>query len=129
MAPSENEGIREGAHALRLSEVECAKASFCETVMVFMASLLPLVRSDANFCRERHDRADRPHHRPAIPILINSKIKEYWDDVWQQTNRDRKLIYSTEILGILYRVFVRPLLRVESDSEGITNAAHSIIAL
>ena len=41
------------------------------------------------------------------PYPINSKIKEYWDDVWQQTNRDRKLIYSTEILGIPYLVFVR----------------------
>jgi hypothetical protein len=63
------------------------------------------------------------------PFPINSKIKEYWDDAWQQTNRDRKLIYSTEILGIPYRVFVRPLPKVESDSEGMTNAAHSIIAL
>jgi hypothetical protein len=31
------------------------------------------------------------------PCPINSKIKEYWDDVWQQINRDRKLIYPTEI--------------------------------
>jgi hypothetical protein len=63
------------------------------------------------------------------PFPINSNIKEYWDDACQQTNRDRKLIYSTEILGIPYRVFVRPLPKVESDSEGMTNAAHSIIAL
>ena len=42
---------------------------------------------------------------------------------------DRKSIYSTEILGIPYRVFVRPLPKVESDSEGITNVAHSIIGL
>jgi hypothetical protein len=42
------------------------------------------------------------------PFPINSKIKEYWDDIWEQTNRDCKLIYSTEILGIPYRVFVRP---------------------
>jgi hypothetical protein len=55
------------------------------------------------------------------PFPINTKIKEYWDDVWQQTNRDRKLIYSTEILGIPYRVFVRPLPKIESNSEGVTH--------
>jgi hypothetical protein len=38
---------------------------------------------------------------------INSKINEYWNDIREQTNRDCKLIYSTEILGIAYRVFVR----------------------
>jgi hypothetical protein len=59
------------------------------------------------FAEERRDRADRPHHRPAILFPINGKIEEYWDDVWRQMHRDRKLIYSTEILGIPYRVFVR----------------------
>jgi len=49
------------------------------------------------------------------PFPINSKIKEYWSDIWQQTNRDRKLIYSMEIMGIPYRVFVRPLPKIESD--------------
>jgi hypothetical protein len=62
------------------------------------------------------------------PYPINSKIKEYWDDLWRQTNRDRKLIYSTEILGIPYRVFVRPLPKVESNSEGTTNDADSKLA-
>jgi hypothetical protein len=42
------------------------------------------------------------------PFPINGKIKEYWDDIWKQTNRDCKLIYSTEILGIPFRIFVRP---------------------
>jgi hypothetical protein len=49
------------------------------------------------------------------PFPINSKIKEYWNEIWQQTNRDRKLIYSTEIMGIPHRVFVRPLPKIDSD--------------
>jgi hypothetical protein len=44
----------------------------------------------------------------SYPFPINTKISEYWDEIWQQTNRDHELIYSTEILGIPYRVFVRP---------------------
>jgi hypothetical protein len=58
------------------------------------------------------------------PYPINSKINEYWDDVWQQTNRDRKLIYSTEILGIPYHVFVRPLPKVGSDPEKASLMPH-----
>jgi hypothetical protein len=44
----------------------------------------------------------------SYPFPINTKIRQYWDEIWQQTNRDHELIYSTEILGIPYRVFVRP---------------------
>jgi hypothetical protein len=40
----------------------------------------------------------------SYPFPINNKIREYWDEIWRQTNRDRELIYSTEILGP-YRVF------------------------
>jgi hypothetical protein len=42
------------------------------------------------------------------PYPINTKIKEYWDELWQWTNENRLLLFSTEILGIPYRVFVRP---------------------
>jgi hypothetical protein len=47
---------------------------------------------------------DRSH-----PYPMNTKIKEYWDELWQWTNENRVLLFSTEILGIPYRVFVRPL--------------------
>lgn len=45
---------------------------------------------------------DRAH-----PYPMNTKIKEYWDDLWQWTNQNRSLLYTTEIFGIPYRVFVR----------------------
>jgi hypothetical protein len=45
---------------------------------------------------------DRSH-----PYPMNAKIKEYWDDLWQWTNQNRSLLYTTEIFGIPYRVFVR----------------------
>lgn len=45
---------------------------------------------------------DRGH-----PYPMNSKIKEYWDDLWRWTNQNRSLLYATEIFGIPYRVFVR----------------------
>lgn len=47
---------------------------------------------------------DRSH-----PYPINAKIKEYWDELWQWTNENRVQLFSTEILGIPYRVFVRSL--------------------
>jgi hypothetical protein len=47
---------------------------------------------------------DRSH-----PYPMNTKIREYWDELWQWTNENRVLLFSTEILGIPYRVFVRPL--------------------
>jgi hypothetical protein len=48
-----------------------------------------------------------PNTDRKYPFPIDSKINEYWNDIWEQTNRDCKLIYSTEIQGIPYRVFVR----------------------
>jgi hypothetical protein len=42
---------------------------------------------------------------------MNTKIKEYWDELWEWTNQNRVLLFSTEIYGIPYRVFVRPLPR------------------
>ncbi len=56
------------------------------------------------------------------PYPINTKIKEYWDELWQWTNENRVLLFSTEIHGIPYRVFVRsppnkerPLGRTSTD--------------
>jgi hypothetical protein len=45
---------------------------------------------------------DRSH-----PYPMNTKIKEYWDELWRWTNKNRVLLFSTEIHGIPYRVFVR----------------------
>lgn len=47
---------------------------------------------------------DRSH-----PYPMNTKIKEYWGELWQWTNQNRALLFSTEIFGIPYRVFVRSL--------------------
>jgi hypothetical protein len=56
------------------------------------------------------------------PYPMNTKIKEYWDELWQWTNQNRVLLFSTEIHGIPYRVFVRsppnrerPLGRASTD--------------
>ena len=56
------------------------------------------------------------------PYPMNTKIKEYWDELWEWTNQNRVLLFSTEILGIPYRVFVRsppnkghPLGRASTD--------------
>jgi hypothetical protein len=53
---------------------------------------------------------DRSH-----PYPMNTKIKEYWDELWQWANQNRVLLFSTEILGIPYRVFVRPLPRRQTS--------------
>ena len=60
---------------------------------------------------------DRSH-----PYPMNTKLKEYWDELWEWTNQNRVLLFSTEILGIPYRVFVRsppnrehPLGRASTD--------------
>ena len=45
----------------------------------------------------------------AHPYPINTKIKEYWGDLWRWANQNRTLLYCTEIFGIPYRVFVRSL--------------------
>jgi hypothetical protein len=45
---------------------------------------------------------DRSH-----PYPMNTKIKEYWGELWQWTNENRVLLFSTEIFGIPYRVFAR----------------------
>lgn len=45
---------------------------------------------------------DRAH-----PYPINTKIKEYWNELRDWTSQNRELVYSTEIFGIPYRVFGR----------------------
>src|SRR5882724_4527179 len=51
----------------------------------------------------------------SYPYPMNTKIKEYWDELWQWTNQNRVLLFSTEIYGIPYRVFVRPHGRPPSE--------------
>ena len=41
------------------------------------------------------------------PYPMNTKIREYWDELWTWTNQNRKLFFATEIFGIPYRVFGR----------------------
>jgi len=53
----------------------------------------------------------------SYPYPMNTKIKEYWDELWEWTNQNRALLFSTEIYGIPYRVFVRPLPRGRSPLE------------
>ena len=55
---------------------------------------------------------DRSH-----PYPINSKIKEYWDELWQWTKQNRTLLYSTEIFVIPYRVYVRPIAKASPDAK------------
>ena len=65
---------------------------------------------------------DRSH-----PYPMNTKIKEYWDELWQWTNENRVLLFSTEILGIPYRVFVRSLpWRKTSIGETIDRDARTV---
>jgi hypothetical protein len=45
---------------------------------------------------------DRSH-----PYPMNTKIKEYWMELEQWTKDHRSLIYSTEVLGIPYRIYAR----------------------
>jgi hypothetical protein len=42
------------------------------------------------------------------PYPINTRIKEYWGELWNWSSQNRRLAYSTEIFGIPYHVFVRP---------------------
>jgi len=65
----------------------------------------------------------------SVPYPMNSKIPEYWDEVWRWTVQNRVLLYSTDILKIPFRVFVRPLARIDGLSEGwITKAGVTIEA-
>jgi hypothetical protein len=54
----------------------------------------------------------------AVPYPMNSKIKEYWDELAQWTAQNRIPLYATRIFGIPYRVFVRPLAKMSGLSEG-----------
>jgi hypothetical protein len=63
----------------------------------------------------------------STPYPMNTKIKEYWDELWQWTNQNRVLLLSTPIFGIQYRVFVRPLVKLDGTSEGwVTSAGLSV---
>jgi hypothetical protein len=47
-----------------------------------------------------------------VPYPMNTKIKEYWDELSKWTVQNRILLFSTQIFGIPYRVFVRPLAKM-----------------
>jgi len=42
------------------------------------------------------------------PYPMNTKIREYWDDLWTWVTQNRTLLLSREILGVPYHVFVTP---------------------
>lgn len=51
------------------------------------------------------------------PYPINTKIKEYWGELWNWSSQNRRLAYSTEIFGIPYRVFVRLPVHTETGPQ------------
>jgi hypothetical protein len=51
-----------------------------------------------------------------VPFPINTKIKEYWVDMAAWAERNRLLLYATEIGGVPYRVFVRPIDSLSATS-------------
>jgi hypothetical protein len=60
------------------------------------------------------------------PYPMNTKIREYWDELWTWTVQNLALVSSTEIASIPYRTFVRPSIIVHGLSgEWIPAAAHS----
>jgi hypothetical protein len=64
-----------------------------------------------------------------VPYPMNTKIKEYWDELSKWTAQNRVLLFSTRIFGIPYRVFVRPLAKMTGLSEGwITSEGVSLEA-
>jgi hypothetical protein len=53
---------------------------------------------------------------------MDSEIRSYWGEMWQWTNANLALLYTTEINGIPYRVFHKPFVKVEGGSaEWITS--------
>jgi hypothetical protein len=54
---------------------------------------------------------DRSH-----PYPMNTTIREYWDELWAWVDQNRILLMSTDIVGVPYRVFARPLIRLEGQS-------------
>lgn len=47
------------------------------------------------------------------PYPMNTTIREYWDELWTWANQNRVLLMSTDIVGVPYRVFVRPSIKLE----------------
>jgi hypothetical protein len=61
------------------------------------------------------------------PYPMNTKIREYWDELWTWTVQNLALVSSTEIAGIPYRAFVKPSITVHGLSgEWITSSGISI---
>jgi hypothetical protein len=65
-----------------------------------------------------------------VPYPMNSKIKEYWDELSQWTAQNRTLLFSTRIFSIPYRVFVRPVAKKMGgwiSSEGLSLEANAAV--
>ena len=57
------------------------------------------------------------------PYPMNTKIREYWDDMWSWATQHLVLYYSTEIHGIPHYLFVRPIVTISGLSgDWITSA-------
>jgi hypothetical protein len=57
-----------------------------------------------------------------VPYPMNTKIKEYWNELSKWTVQNRILLFSTHIFGIPYRVFIRPPPKMTGLSEGGSQA-------
>jgi hypothetical protein len=62
------------------------------------------------------------------PYPMNTKIKEYWDDIRQWTNDNLALVLSENIAGLPHQVFARPGVRIGgATGDGwITSAGLSV---
>jgi hypothetical protein len=59
----------------------------------------------------------------AVPYPMNTKIKEYWDELAQWTAANRVPLFSNRIFGIPFNVFVRPLAKLSGLSAGWVTSA------
>ena len=64
-----------------------------------------------------------PVRERQAPYPMNTKIREYWDDMWNWATQHLVRYYSTEIHGIPHYVFVRPTVTINGLSgDWITSA-------
>jgi hypothetical protein len=87
-----------------------------DTAMALIAMSDVIVLTDAT--------TNRSH-----PYPMNTKIREYWDELSAWTKEHRALLYSTHIAGIPFRVFARPPVAVAGASAGWITSAGILIAV
>ena len=67
--------------------------------------------------------------RESSSYPIDSKIPEYWDDMWRWTNANLLPLYETNIGGIPYRVFRKATFTLEGESVGwVTSRGLTLLA-